>query len=132
MNDSGKRKLIDLLLRRWNADVVCLFETKMSGLRQDDIMQVGGSRWSECVELEAQGNSGGIVVYWGKRRWSCMDKYVGHHSITTFLQEENSGFQCTFTGVYAPCDRKVRRVGCNLWFDLTTLGNWRGLQCCQI
>nr|XP_009627966.1 farnesylcysteine lyase-like [Nicotiana tomentosiformis] len=79
----------------------------MSGLRQDDIMQVGGSRWSECVELEAQGNSGGIVVYWGKRRWSCMDKYVGHHSITTFLQEENSGFQCTFTGVYAPCDRKV-------------------------
>lgn len=64
---------MDLLLRRWNADIVCLSETKMKGLNQNDIVQVGGSRWTEWIELEAQGNSGGIVVYWDKRRWNCKE-----------------------------------------------------------
>lgn len=32
------------------------------------IRQIGGSRWIEWAELEAQGSSGGILVYWDKRR----------------------------------------------------------------
>lgn len=67
MNDKKKRNLVDLLFRNWNADIVCLFETKISGLIQEGIKQVG-------VELEAQGNSGRIVVYWDKRRWKCKEK----------------------------------------------------------
>lgn len=40
---------------------------------------------------------------------------VGQHSVTTFMEEENTGFDCTFTGVYAPCDRKIRR---SLWKEM--------------
>lgn len=36
-------------------------------------------------------------------------KYVGHHSVTISLGEEKFCFQCTFTGVYAPCVRKLGR-----------------------
>lgn len=66
----------------------------------------------------AQGNSRGIVVYWDIRRCSCRDKYVGQHFVTMFLKEENSGFQCTFAGIYAPCDRKLR-IG--LWKELAAI-----------
>lgn len=67
------------------------------------------------MELGAQGRSGGILVYWDKRRWSCSDKHIGQHSITVFLKEENTDFQCAFTGVYGPCDRKTRRI---LWKEM--------------
>lgn len=59
-----------------------------------------------------------IVVYYDKRRWSCRDKYVGQHSVTIFLEEVNFASQCTFTGIYASCDRKLRR---ELWKELAAV-----------
>lgn len=60
--------MVYLLLKKWNADIVCLVETKMKHVDGTCIRQIGGSRWSDWVELEAQGRSGGILIYWDKRR----------------------------------------------------------------
>lgn len=57
------------------------------------IIQVGGSRCSDWVELEAQGNSGRILIFWDKRRWICLDNHLGQHSVTIVLEEVNDGFQ---------------------------------------
>lgn len=127
--DKEKRRMVDLLLRKWNSNIVCLTETKMNVIDLPCIKRVGGSRWTDWAELEAQGSSGGILVYWDKRRWQCMDKLVGQHSVTVILEEGSSGLQYAFTGVYGPCDRKERKTfmeragrcsqNCN-----SALGNW--------
>ncbi|XP_070054291.1 uncharacterized protein [Nicotiana tomentosiformis] len=80
----------------------------MSGLNQNDIAQVRGGVGFRWTELEAQGNSGGIIVYWDKRRWNCKEKYVGQHSLTTLMEEENTCSQVTFTGVYAPYEEEKK------------------------
>lgn len=59
INGKEKRRLVNLL---------CLTETKLHQMDQLRIRQIGGSRWIEWAELEAQGSSGGILVYWDKRR----------------------------------------------------------------
>lgn len=47
-------------------------------------------------------------------------KYMGQHSLTTLMEEENTGSQVTFTGVYAPCDRKRRK---ELWKELAAISS---------
>lgn len=60
--------MIDLLLRKWNVDVVCLTKTKIKVIDLPCIKQVGCSRWTNWVELKAQGSNGGILVYWDNRK----------------------------------------------------------------
>lgn len=93
MNDKEKRRIIDLLIRKWNTDIMCLTKTKMNKIDLPCIKQVGGSRWIDWVELEARGSSGGILVYWDKRRWQYTYKEVGHHSITIILEGVSLGLQ---------------------------------------
>lgn len=42
MNDKEKIRELDLLLSKWGVDIVYLFETKMKGMNQVDINEVGG------------------------------------------------------------------------------------------
>jgi len=46
------------------ADVICLQETKISGISRGTILSMLGSDFSFWVELPATGESGGILVAW--------------------------------------------------------------------
>lgn len=118
VNKLEKKELVKLVLGKWKADIVCLTETKMKKINLDCIRLIGGSRWTEWIEMEAQGNSGGIVIFWDKRRWKCLEHIKGQHSVTILLEEEKSGYQYAFTGVYGPCDRKERK---GLWKELAAI-----------
>lgn len=66
--------------------------------------------------MDAQGSSGGIIVFWDKR-WNCKEELFGLHSVTVFLKESNIGFSCIFPEfmghVTGKEERIVARVGKN-------------------
>lgn len=89
--------MVNLVLRKWNTDMVCLRETKMKEVDHSCVKQVGGTRLSEWVELGAQGSSGGVLIFWDKKRWNCLDDHQGQHSIAVSLEDINTGQQFGFT-----------------------------------
>ncbi|XP_019263814.1 PREDICTED: uncharacterized protein LOC109241530 [Nicotiana attenuata] len=115
LNEAEKRRLVKSLIKKWNTDIVCLSETKLKQCNCSLMRQSGGSRWTDWLELKATGNSGGILLIWDKRRWSCNEKLVGEYSASVFLEDKNSDFKFSFSGVYGPCDRKRSK---ELWKEL--------------
>ncbi|KAM7274322.1 hypothetical protein ACFE04_028986 [Oxalis oulophora] len=63
------KKYIRNLLSKYNPDVVCLLETKLEGVRSNDILKI----WNEIdlgwISSDAQGRSGGILVIWKKENF---------------------------------------------------------------
>jgi len=52
------------LINSGRIEIVCLQETKMSGVSRGCILSMLGSDFSHWVELPASGASGGILVAW--------------------------------------------------------------------
>lgn len=118
LNEKKKRKLLRLMVTEWDTCITCFVETKLKSADYSLFRQTGGSRWIKWKEIEAQGHSGGILLFWDKRRCKCDDKLMVLHSDTGFLEELNTGFKLMFTGVYGPFDRKKRG---ELWQELDAI-----------
>lgn len=88
LNEAEKRRLVKSLIKKWNTDIVCLSETKLKQCNCSLMRQAGGGRWTDWLELKARGNSGGILLMWDKRRWSCNEKLVGEYSASVFLEDK--------------------------------------------
>lgn len=56
--------MINSMLQDWEADVVCLQETKLEGNKGEEIRQVWGNRGVKYGQLEASDTRGGILMMW--------------------------------------------------------------------
>ena len=67
LNDRRKRSIVKNLLRDWKCDVICLQETKLTGMDR----QMVGNLWScpfvDWVSLDAVQTVGGILLMWDRR-----------------------------------------------------------------
>lgn len=52
------------MLQDWEADVVCLQETKLEGNKGEEIRQVWGNRGVKYGQLEVSDTRGGILMMW--------------------------------------------------------------------
>lgn len=81
-----------------------------------------GNRWGSWAELQSCGSSGGILVLWDKRFWSCVDVQVGTFSISCRFEHLYEDFKFVFTGVYGPHTNPERA---KLWQELAAIrGLW--------
>jgi len=59
LNSGEKRKFMKSLILNWNADIVCLQESKLEGEVKDMIKELWGARWVKYACLQASGTRGG-------------------------------------------------------------------------
>ena len=92
LNDCRKRSVVKNLLREWKCDVICLQETKLSGLDR----QMVGSLWScpfvDWVALVAVQTAGGVLMMWDRRVLERLDFLLGSFSVSIMWKGVGDGF----------------------------------------
>ena len=126
-NNSDKRNIIRNFIRSQRVDLVCLQETKFQEMSEADARSLGVGRLAEWRVVEAEGTTGGILVFWDKRKLEVMEVEIGHFSVTCIFKNTEDGFQWAFTGVYGPVERNKSEL---FWEELGSVkGSWEGPWC---
>ena len=126
-NNPDKRNVIRNFIRSQRVDLVCLQETKIQEMSSADAHSFGVGRLAEWKVVEAEGNAGGILVFWDTRKLELVEAEIGHFYVTCMFKNVEDGFLWAFTGVYGPMKRCKREL---FWEELGSLnGLWEGPWC---
>ena len=128
-NNPNKRNIIRNFIRSQRVDLVCLQETKIQELSSVVARSLGVGRMAEWRTVEAEGTTGGILVFWNTRKLDLVESEIGHFSVTCKFKNVEDGFLWAFTGVYGPVKRSKRELfweelGGSEWFVGGTLVHW--------
>ena len=91
-------------------DLVCLQETKIQEMSSASARSFGVGRFSKWKVVEAEGNAGGILVFWDKRKLDLVDIETGLFYVTYMFKNVEDDFKWAFTGVYGPVERCKREM----------------------
>ncbi|XP_059658982.1 uncharacterized protein LOC132305342 [Cornus florida] len=92
LNDPDKRKVVKVALKKWNAHVICLQDTKLASISDDVVRSLWGSRFVDWEALNASDKSGGILIMWDHRWMSRTNIWKGLFSLSCVFQMEDDNF----------------------------------------
>ena len=91
-NNLNKRNVIRNVIRSQRVDLVCLQETKLQNSFSTDARSLGVGRLTEWRAVEAEGTTGGILVFWDTRKLDLLEAEIGHFSVTCMFKNVEDGF----------------------------------------
>ena len=91
-NDSDKRKVIKVLIKKNKVDLVCLQETKIQGMSRGLIRSLGVGRFLEWGVVDSRGAVGVIVVFWDNRVLELVNLETGVFSMSCQCKNCEDGF----------------------------------------
>ena len=86
LNDSRKCLIVKNLLREWKCDVICLQETKLTGLDRQTVGNLWSCPFVDWVALDAVQTAGGILLMWDRRVLERKEVLVGSFSVSVQWQ----------------------------------------------
>ncbi|WMV46346.1 hypothetical protein MTR67_039731 [Solanum verrucosum] len=90
LNDRDKRRLVKSVMKGWNADIICLQETKLEGNMEEKVGNLGRAWKGDIVETDM-------------------------YTLTCKFESQLYNYSCHITGVYAPNCYIERR---SVWVEL--------------
>lgn len=93
LNNRGKCRRIDNLLRGWKPDLVCLLETKLEVVQRAVVRCFLGSPHVRWCHLVAEGASGGILLLWDSQVLELVESCEGIYSISVVFQNVDNGIK---------------------------------------
>ncbi|PWA34962.1 RNA-directed DNA polymerase, eukaryota [Artemisia annua] len=127
MGEAGKKGWVRSIIREEQPDVIGLQETKCGMIDEFWIEDLWGGKGYGFAQLPANGNSGGIILIWDTRVFTCKEA-VGDERFAAVKgvwkgREDDIFFVC----VYGP---HVSNQKASLWDRLAGLmDRWRGAWC---
>ena len=108
LNDCWKRLIVKNLLPEWKCDVICLQETKLTGMDR----QMVGNLWScpfvDWVALDVVQTAGGVLLMWDRRVLERLEVLVGSFFVSDRWLGVGDSFSWACSGVYGPNDYNAR------------------------
>jgi hypothetical protein len=124
LNVQDKRLQVRHMLKLWNADIVCLQETKLDFIDRRVIWSLWGIHHVDWLYLGSEGASGGILMMWDRRVVEKMDSAVGQYSISCKFRNVLDQTDWAFSGVYGPNINSERDI---MWEELAGVASWWGV-----
>jgi endonuclease/exonuclease/phosphatase family metal-dependent hydrolase len=124
LNVRDKRLQVRHMLKLWNADIVCLQETKLDFIDRGVVRSLWGLHHVDWLYLGSEGASGGILLMWDRRVVEKIDSAVGHYSISCKFQNVLDHKEWAFSGVYGPNTNQERVI---MWEELAGVASWWGV-----
>ena len=109
-NNSDKKKIIKNFIRAERVDLVCLQETKIQGMNKALVSSLGVGCFLDYKELNVEGTTGGILMFWDRRRISLVDSVIGNFSISCLFRMVEAGYQWAFSRVYGLVERSFKEI----------------------
>ena len=101
LNSRARQDTVRTLITSCQAEIVCLHETKMSGIPRGCILSLLSSEFSYWMELPSIGASGGILVAW--RQGLCPASATQVDNLSISIQFSPGSSQAWWlTCVYGP------------------------------
>jgi endonuclease/exonuclease/phosphatase family metal-dependent hydrolase len=126
LNVREKRLQVRHMLKLWNADIVCLQETKLDFIDRGIVRSLWGIHHVDWLYLGSVGASGGILLMWDRRVVEKIDSAVGYYSISCKFQYVLDHKVLAFSGVYGPSMNGERII---MWEELAGVASWWGVPC---
>ncbi|XP_059429183.1 uncharacterized protein LOC132162996 [Corylus avellana] len=127
LNKRDKRLRVSNLLRDWNADVVCLQETKIQCMSRNIVRSLWGRNHVDWCCLDSCGASGGILIMWDTRVVEKVDVCVGTYSLAVSFKNVVDLSAWAYAEVYGPNLDRDRRF---IWDELAGVLSWWNLPWC--
>jgi hypothetical protein len=124
LNFRDKRLQVRHMLKLWNADIVCLQETKLDFIDRGVVRSLWGIHHVDWLYLGSEGASGGIFFMWDRRVVEKIDSAVGHYSMSCKFQNVLDHKEWVFSGVYGPHIHQERAI---MWEELAGVASWWGV-----
>ncbi|CAN0825290.1 LINE-1 retrotransposable element ORF2 protein [Linum grandiflorum] len=110
MNDDRKRYRLKRWISRWNPNVICLQETKLSCSSGSHFRDISNFSNIDFRQIHSNGASGGIVVIWNTCFFSLVQEFSGDFCIGVLLEDVSNGMTWGVSCVYGPNDRSNRSI----------------------
>ena len=91
LHERDKRLQIKNLIRMWQADIICIQETKMELITRGFVRSLWGCHYVDLVYLGSLGASGGILVM-HSRVVEKLKEAVGHYSVSCRFKNVGDNF----------------------------------------
>ena len=112
------------MLKLWNANIVCLQETKLYFIDRGIVHSLWGIHHVDWLYLGSEGASGGILMMWDRRVVARIDSAMGHFSISCKFRNVLDQRDWDFSGVYGP---NINRERLTMWEELAGVASWWGV-----
>ena len=129
LHERDKRLQVKNLIRMWQADIICIQETKMKLITRGFVRSLWGCYHVDWVYLGSLGALGGILVLWDSRVVENLEEAVGHYSVSCKFKNVGDNFEWAFTSVYGPNVDREHRL---LWEELLGLHSWWNVPWCLL
>lgn len=87
LNSREHRNRIKSALKKWNADIVVLQESKIENMGREVIRDIWPGYFVDWVALDASGTAGGIIILWDRRVVSKINEFQKKNFYLLFFQE---------------------------------------------
>ena len=98
LNDRRKRSIVKNLLRDWKCDVICLQETKLTGVDRQMVGNVWSCPFVDWVALDAVQIASGILLMWDRKVLERTEVLVGSFFVSIRWQGGGRRFQLGLFG----------------------------------
>ena len=109
-NNLEKRKIIRNFVRLQMVDLACLQETKIQDFSSTYAYSFGVGKFADWKALEAKGTTGGILLFWDRRKLDLVEVETSLFSIVCPFKIVEDRFQWAFTGVYGLVEKSKREL----------------------
>ena len=92
VNNKEKRTLIKALLKTHKADLLCFQKTKLKGVSNSLVRSLGVQRLMDWVASNAQGASGGVLIFWDSRVLQLLEVEERQFSYSCKFKNCDNGF----------------------------------------
>ena len=108
LGNSGKRKEVRNIVRRFKCDILFLCETKLTSPSHALLRNLGGGRLNKWEFLPSLGASGGILIGWDDQLFAYFDTYMGQFSLSLKFRSLLDNFDWWLTREYGPCSANLK------------------------
>jgi exonuclease III len=104
LNDRARRFVVHDLATTSGCLILCVQESKLATLSDEDKADIVGQTLTGCVHLPADDTRGGVLLFWNEDTYLVSNINIASFSITAKFTDRSSNVSWHLTTVYGPAD----------------------------
>lgn len=102
-----KWAIIKEVIHSFRLDILLLQEIKLRSSSLPLVREIWGNSQCSWIALDADGNSGGILMCWNNKLYTIKDHLIGAFFVSVVIEDKANGSTWIISSVYGPTDSEI-------------------------